>query len=100
MVYIYKLYFENEPNVCYIGRTRDLAKRLKQHTKDAQSFGYTKRKVLVWLRANIGSYKLKIAIIKECKGDGASDEIEQIALYKQSGFEIKKTTNGCEVSIE
>ena len=91
MVYIYKLYFEHEPNVCYIGKTSDLTKRMKVHRYDAS----TGKKYLVseWIAKN-GVKNLKFEILLQGENICENEERKQIEIHKKLGYELKNKNNG------
>lgn len=94
MVKIYKIFYENNPNVVYIGKTeRSLKKRFSQHICVAKK-NIKKTKVYNWIR-EYGYDDLKISLICEVEKDkGDFAEIEEIRLHKERGFILKNQTNG------
>ena len=93
MIYIYKLYFEHEPNVCYIGQTKDIKKRFQQHK---WALNHTqKRYVSDWIVEN-GVDNLNISVLDSCEINPTLKESEQIAKHLKMGFTlINKNSGGC-----
>jgi transcriptional regulator with XRE-family HTH domain len=93
MVKIYKIFYENNPNVVYIGKTeKSLERRFSQHIYNSKK--NKKTKLYNWV-SKYGYNDLKISLICEVeidKGDFA--EIEEIRLHKERGFILKNQTNG------
>lgn len=94
MVKIYKIYYENNPNVVYIGKTeKSLELRLKQHIYSSKK---KKTKLYNWIK-KYGYNNLKISLICVVeKNKGNCAEIEEIRLHKEKGFILKNSTNGGE----
>jgi len=94
MVKIYKIFYEDNPNVVYIGKTeQSLKKRFSQHICVAKK-NIKKFKVYDWIR-EYGYDDLKISLICEVEKDkGDFAEIEEIRLHKERGFILKNQTNG------
>ena len=95
MVKIYKIFYENDPNVVYVGKTsRTLKTRLGAHIHTAKKKLKIKTKFYNWLREN-GYENLKISVICEVENDkGDESEIEQIRWHKENGFVVKNQTEG------
>ena len=93
MVKIYKIFYENNPNVVYIGKTEiSLERRFWQHKYNSKK--NKKTKLYNWL-SKYGYDDLKISLICEVEKDkGDFAEIEQIRLHKERGFILKNQTNG------
>ena len=95
MVVIYKLYYNNKPNVIYIGKTeKSLNRRFYEHIYAAKNKPLLKTKVYNWIR-KYGYDDLNISTI--CKvetQEGDFAEIEQIRIHKENGFILKNLTNG------
>ena len=94
MVKIYKMLYENKPNVIYIGKTTNsIERRFSQHIYVAKK-NINKTKVYNWIR-KYGYNDLKIFLICEVRQDKADfAEIEQIRLHKVKGFILKNHTIG------
>jgi hypothetical protein len=94
MVKIYKMFYEYEPNIIYIGKTQNsLNLRFTQHISVAKK-NIKKTKLYNWIR-KYGYNDLKIFLICEVENDkGDFAEIEQIRLHKERGFILKNQTNG------
>jgi predicted GIY-YIG superfamily endonuclease len=93
MIYIYKLYFEHEPNVCYIGKTGDLEKRMKAHKCAANTrINY---EVSMWINRNCFD-KIKVSILEKLQDELLSDERERfhIKTHKENGFILVNKNNG------
>ena len=95
MVKIYKIFYQNNPNVVYIGKTENsLERRFSQHIYSSKK--NKKTKLYNWI-SKYGYNDLKISLICEVEKDKADfAEIEEIRLYKESGFILKNQTNGGE----
>jgi hypothetical protein len=93
MVKIYKIFYENNPNVVYIGKTeQSLKRRFSQHICTSKK--NEKTKLYNWIR-EYGYNDLKISLICEVEKDkGNFAEIEEIRLHKERGFILKNQTNG------
>jgi hypothetical protein len=93
MVKIYKIFYENNPNVGYIGKTENsLERRFWQHIYNSKK--NKKTKLYNWIRKH-GYNDLKISLICEVENDkGDFAEIEEIRLHKERGFILKNQTNG------
>ena len=93
MVKIYKIFYENNPNVVYIGKTeKSLECRFNQHIYSSKK--NKKTKLYNWI-SKYGYNGLKISLICEVKKDkGDFAEIEEIRLHKERGFILKNQTNG------
>ena len=91
MTYIYKLYFPFLPNECYIGRTEDLAKRIRDHKSDART--RLDRDVSKWIAKN-GIDKLKCEVLLSGKNIPAIEEDNQIAMHKAKGFKLLNRNSG------
>ncbi len=94
MVKIYKIFYEYNPNVVYIGKTKQsLKRRFSQHIHVAKK-NIKKTKVYNWIR-EYGYDGLKIDLICEVEKDkGDFAEIEEIRLHKERGFILKNQTFG------
>ena len=95
LVKIYKIFYENNPNVVYIGKTESsLERRFSQHIYTSKK--NKKTKLYNWIR-KYGYNDLKISLICEVEKDkGDFAEIEEIRLHKERGFILKNQTNGGE----
>lgn len=93
MVKIYKIFYENNPNVIYIGKTeKSLELRFSQHIYNSKK--NMKTKLYNWV-SKYGYNDLKISLICEVEKDkGDFAEIEEIRLHKERGFILKNQTNG------
>jgi hypothetical protein len=96
MTKIYKLLYENNPNVIYIGKTeRSIDRRYYEHIYEAKN-NRRKTKLYNWIRKN-GYNDLKIFTICEVEKDKEGfAEIEQIKLHKAKGYILKNHTMGGE----
>jgi predicted DNA-binding transcriptional regulator AlpA len=94
MVKIYKIFYENNPNVIYIGKTKHpLNRRFSQHIHAAKK-NIEKTKVYNWIR-EYGYDGLKINLICEVEEDKSEfAEMEEIRLHKERGFILKNQTVG------
>jgi transcriptional regulator with XRE-family HTH domain len=88
------MFYENNPNVIYIGKTKHpLNRRFSQHIHAAKK-NIKKTKVYNWIR-EYGYDGLKINLIREVENDkGDFAEIEEIRLHKERGFILKNQTLG------
>ncbi len=95
MVKIYKIFYENDPNVIYVGQTsRTLKKRLWAHTYTAKKRLDIKTIFYNWIREN-GYENLKISLICEVEYERSDEaEIEQIKWHRENGFVLKNQTDG------
>jgi hypothetical protein len=95
VVKIYKIFYENDPNVVYIGQTsRALKERLSGHIYTAKKKLECKTRFYNWIR-ECGYENLKIFLIYEVEDDkGDHAEIEQIKWHRENGFVVKNQTEG------
>jgi hypothetical protein len=94
MIKIYKLLYEDNPNVIYIGKTaRSIDRRYYEHINEAKN-NLRKTKLYNWIRKN-GYKDLKIFTICEVEKDkGDFAEMEQIRLHKAKNYILKNLTIG------
>lgn len=91
--YIYKIYFESEPKIIYIGKTNNPKLRKYQHlyltnkNKDSKLYN--------WLRKKIKTEPIQFIILKE-SNNSEYDEIKLIEHHKKNGYILKNSTNGGE----
>lgn len=91
--YIYKIYFNEEPNVVYIGFSHQPKERYWQHLSEAKR---PTRKGN-WLKDRLArGWVLQQDILASTNGDIAALETAYIRIYRQLGFILKNSTDGGE----
>lgn len=96
MSYIYKLYFIEDENTVYIGKTNNLNRRLSNHKSDLNKHNRTSRKDN-WLRKYLElGYKLIIEEVARFDTEQECYDAEQsfIDQFTEEGYIIKNSTTG------
>jgi hypothetical protein len=85
--YIYALCEPETGEVRYIGKTDDPRRRHRKHVNSARSGDRTRQ--CAWIRDLLArGQRPEMRILRECKGDGRAEEIEEIAEHLASGVDL------------
>ena len=97
-LYIYKIFFDEEPNVVYIGKTKDPNKRKWFHSNIKQNNKKTKKNNWLLSRFERG-WDLQFEVIEQAETEEEINqkEIHWIAFYRaDENYTVKNSTEGGE----